>query len=153
MTTSNTAPLLSPEDEITFQDRQDREHVRAPAVFKGQTLLPYSRGTKLLYGMVCDDNDLVIYRVLSFIYIHTHPRKDIIRLAWKPDEFREVIIAYRETLTDDDEKEAQRITEELFQAERDSQITTMAGAEKKTDANAELSPATSVTTAIPSAPS
>ncbi len=89
--------------------------------------------------MVCDDADLVVYRVLAFIYIHLHPRADMIRLCWDVNAFRERIIQFRDTLTDEDETEAQRIFNEIHTAESKTPVkptksAAATGAQKKTKA-------------------
>lgn len=131
-----TDELITPESD--FQITQEREQIRPLAVFKGKELAPYSRGTRILYNMVIDDKDLVIYRVLAFLYVHLHPRPDVIRLAWGDlNKFRETILEFRETLTDADEAEAQRIVDELLKADASTRVVAEpdnADAGKKKDA-------------------
>lgn len=119
----NDESLITPESDTEFQEIQQREHVRPAATFKGKELAPFSRGTRILYAMICNDNDLVIYRVLAFIYIHLHPRKEVIPLVWGDlTRFREKILEFRETLTDADETEAQRIVNEQLAADAATRV-------------------------------
>jgi hypothetical protein len=119
----NDIDLITPETDNDFQEIQEREHVRPAPVFKGQELLPFSRGSRILYGMVLNDNDLVIYRVLAFIFIHMHPRTEIIPLVWGDvNKFREKVLEFRETLTDEDETEAQRIVNEVLEADAATKV-------------------------------
>src|SRR5438477_12623880 len=103
--------LVTPESDL--QETQQREHVRPAYSFKGRELAPYSRGTRILYGMISDDRDLVIYRVLAFLYIHLNPRTEVIPLVWGDiNKFREKMIEYREMLTDQDIEEANKLVDE-----------------------------------------
>ena len=113
--------LITPESD--FQDIQQKEHVRPKYTFKGKELLPYSRGTRILYGMVSDDRDLVIYRVLAFLYIHLNPRIEVIPFVWGDiNKFREKMIEYRETLSDSDIEEANRIVNEILTADQETRV-------------------------------
>lgn len=113
--------LIAPESE--FQVTQEKEQVRPPAMFQGKPLAPYSRGTRILYNMVIEENDLVIYRILAFLYIHLHPRADVIPLVWGDiNNFRETILEFRDTLTDADETEAQRLVNEIFAADAATRV-------------------------------
>jgi hypothetical protein len=119
----NDTDLITPETDTEFQDIQEREHVRPTQIFKGQALLPFSRGSRILYGMVLNDNDLVLYRVLAFIYIHLHPRNEMIPLIWGDvNKFREQVLEFRETLSDEDEIEAQRIVNEVLEADAATRV-------------------------------
>lgn len=119
---SESTDLIAPEDN-NLAELQQKEQVRPKFTFKGKELAPYSRGSRILYGMVCDNNDLVIYRVLAFLYIHLQPRDEMIPLVWGDiNKFRAKIIDFRETLTDEDEVEAQRIVDELLEADRSTRV-------------------------------
>ena len=114
--------LITPESN-DFAELQTKEQVRPAATFKGKPLAPYSRGTRILYNMVLSDQDLVIYRILAFLYIHLNPRSDVIPLAWGDvNKFREKIIEFRETLTDKDEQEAQQIVDDLLKADAETRV-------------------------------
>lgn len=116
--------LIAPEQDTEFQENQTREHVRPPTMFKGKELAPYSRGTRILYRMICDDADLVIYRVLAFIYIHSLSRSEAVKLCWgNVNDFREKVLEFRETLTDQDEDDAQKLVDELLAAENATRVT------------------------------
>lgn len=113
--------LITPESD--FQETQQREHVRPKYSFKGKELAPYSRGTRILYGMISDDRDLVIYRVLAFLYIHMNPRSEVIPVVWGDiNKFREKMIDYRETLDDKDIEEANKLVDEIIRADAETRV-------------------------------
>src|SRR6267142_1273775 len=120
--------LITPESEL--QETQQREQVRPKYSFKGQELAPYSRGTRILYGMISDDRDLVIYRVMAFLYIHLNPRSEVIPMVWGDiNKFREKMIDYRETLSDQDIEEANKLVDEILRSDAETRVV----AEPETD--------------------
>jgi hypothetical protein len=125
-------PEPNPEDDADFAAAEDRELIRPKWRFKDKDLLPYSRGTRLLYGTVIDDNDVVAYRNLAFVYLHLHPRDEMIPLAWNLNAFRAAVLEWSESLSDADMVEAGRLKEEMLQSDIQTAVEPKrTGTEKK----------------------
>lgn len=105
-------PLIAPEDN--FAVNSDREHIRPAFTFKGRTLAPYSKGSRRLYAQVCEENDLVVYRTVAFVYIHINPREEMCALAWNLPKFRKAVLDWMDDLSDAEEAEAQKIVSDII---------------------------------------
>lgn len=87
----------------------DQSFISPDRYFKEQRLAPYTEGSRLLMLQVRDEADSPIFFVYAFIYIHillAKSRKEAIRIAWNREEFREKLMDWSESMTDDDRDKA-----------------------------------------------
>ena len=69
---------LNAPEEDDFQKTATKEHVRPRNSFRGHGIL-YCPGSRILYRMACDDTrDLIAYQAAAFVFIHIHPRDEMI---------------------------------------------------------------------------
>ena len=123
-------PEPNPESETSISRELDKEHIRPADTFQGKPLWPFSKGTKLVYMQVTDD-DTVLFRALAFIWIHLRRTEQtakadltrhVIPVAWNINQFRGEIMEFRETLSDEDEADAIRIMTECFDRDKKTEI-------------------------------
>lgn len=93
--------------------------------FKGETLAPYTEGSRLLLLQVRDENDSSIFFVWSFLYLHIllrKNRKEAIKLAWNKDLFREKIIDYIQDKNENDRDTATTLVSKIIDEATKAQV-------------------------------
>lgn len=88
-----------------LEQELDSAFIAPTRQFKGEELAPYTEGSRLLLMQVRDDSDSSAFFVWAFIYIHLilkRNRKEAIELAWKKDEFRQMLFDWVSGLSEDD---------------------------------------------------
>lgn len=101
-----------------LNDELNSAFVSPDRSFKGETIAPYTEGSRLLMLQVREDTDSSIYFIWAFLYLHiaiAKNRKDAIRLAWDRDLFREKVIDWIETKTEADRIEATNIVSAIIE--------------------------------------
>jgi len=77
--------------------------------FCGEPLAPYTEGSRLLLMQAKTDEDVPIFFVWAFVYLHIQlakNRKEAIRLAWNRELFREKVLDWADTKTPKEREEA-----------------------------------------------
>lgn len=77
--------------------------------FCGEPLAPYTEGSRLLLMQAKTDEDVPIFFVWAFVYLHiqlSKNRKEAIRLAWNRELFREKVLDWADTKTPKERNEA-----------------------------------------------
>ena len=77
--------------------------------FCGESLAPYTEGSRLLLMQAKTDEDVPIFFVWAFVYLHIQlakNRKEAIRLAWNRELFREKVLDWADTKTPKERDEA-----------------------------------------------
>ncbi len=95
--------------EENLIEELDNSFVSPDRFFKDEKLAPYTEGSRLLMLQVRDEADSAIYFVWSFILLHillAKDRKAAIKLAWDRDAFREKLLAWTESMTEEDRETA-----------------------------------------------
>lgn len=146
----SAVPEFNPEDEQSILETTEKAFAKPPRKFRDIVMKPYSRGTRLLYGIIQSDNDSVIYRALAFVYIHTHTREEMVNLCWDLPAFRVAITNFRDVITEPEEADCLKMVEEILSEERATEVGPITSAKKNEETS---SPATPPTSSPPSAPS
>ena len=91
--------------EESLQQELDQAFISEDRYFKDQKLAPYTEGSRLLMIQVRDEADSPIFFVYSFIYIHillAKNRKAALRQAWDKELFRDKVMEWSETMSEQD---------------------------------------------------
>ena len=86
--------------------------------FLGEPLAPYTEGSRLLIMQTKTDEDVPIFFVWAFIYLHIllkKNKKDAIKLAWNRDLFREKVIDWAEAKTEKDREAATNLVSQILE--------------------------------------
>jgi len=93
--------------------------------FKGESIAPYTEGSRLLLLQVRDEADSSIYFIWSFLYLHIllkKDRKEAIKLAWNKDLFREKIIDWIADKTEADREAATMLVSKIIEEATNAQV-------------------------------
>jgi hypothetical protein len=77
--------------------------------FCGEKLAPYTEGSRLLLMQAKTDEDVPLFFVWSFLFLHIQlakSKREAIKLAWDKDAFREKVLDWADTKTAKDREEA-----------------------------------------------
>jgi len=91
--------------EENLQQELDQAFISPDRYFKDQKLAPYTEGSRLLMIQVRDEADSPIFFVYAFVYIHillAKNRKSALKLAWDKEGFRDKVMEWSETMTEQD---------------------------------------------------
>jgi hypothetical protein len=91
--------------EENLQQELDQAFISPDRYFKDQKLAPYTEGSRLLMIQVRDEADSPIFFVYAFVYIHillAKNRKASLKLAWDKEGFRDKVMEWSETMTEQD---------------------------------------------------
>jgi len=91
--------------EENLQQELDQAFISPDRYFKDQKLAPYTEGSRLLMIQVRDEADSPIFFVYAFVYIHillAKNRKAALKLAWDKEGFRDKVMEWSETMSEQD---------------------------------------------------
>jgi hypothetical protein len=77
--------------------------------FCGEALAPYTEGSRLLLLQAKTDDDVPLFFVWAFVFLHIQlakNRKETIRLAWDKDSFRDKVLQWADTKTEAQREQA-----------------------------------------------
>jgi len=86
--------------------------------FEGDKLAPYTEGSRLLLMQTKTDEDSSIFFVWAFLYIHIHlfkNKKEMIKLAWNRELFREKVLEWADTKTSKQREEATNLVATILE--------------------------------------
>lgn len=93
--------------------------------FKGETIAPYTEGSRLLLLQVRDDGDSSVFFVWSFLFLHIQlakSKKETIKLAWNKDLFREKVMDWVCDKNEQDRIEATNIVSSIIEQSQKGQV-------------------------------
>lgn len=96
--------------------------------FKGETIAPYTEGSRLLLLQVRDEADSSIFFIWAFLYMHIQlakSKKEAIKLAWNKDLFREKVMDWVVGRSEQDRIEATNIVSSIIEESQKGQVETI----------------------------
>lgn len=111
-------------------DELDASFVSPEREFKGQKLAPYTEGSRLLLLQVRDDGDSSIYFIYAFLFLHiliAKDRKEAIRLAWNKELFRESLMDWVSTKTQEDRDMATSLVSKIIEEANKGRVSVIGG--------------------------
>lgn len=106
-------------------DELNASFVSPERQFKGESLAPYTEGSRLLMLQIRDENDTSVWFVWAFIYLHIllhKNRKEAVRLAWNKDLFREKILDWVADKSPKERDEATELVSQIIQEAAKSRV-------------------------------
>lgn len=93
--------------------------------FKGESIAPYTEGSRLLLLQVRDEGDSSVFFVWSFLFMHIQlakSKKEAIKLAWNKDLFREKVMDWVADKNEHDRAEATNIVSAIIEESQKGQV-------------------------------
>jgi len=93
--------------------------------FKGESLAPYTEGSRLLMIQARSDEDSTAFFVWAFVFLHIQlnkNRKEAIKLCWNKDLFRESILDWIADKTDSDRETASSLVASILDEANRGQV-------------------------------
>jgi len=93
--------------------------------FKGESLAPYTEGSRLLMIQARSDEDSTQFFIWAFIFLHiklNKNRKEAIRLCWNKDLFRESILDWIVDKTESDRETASSLVASILDEANRGQV-------------------------------
>ena len=98
--------------------------------FCGDTLAPYTEGSRLLLSQIREDSDSPMFFVWAFLFVHIQikkNRKEAIKLCWDKDKFREAIFEWISTKTDNDREIGTELVGKILSEAEVGRVETVGG--------------------------
>jgi len=93
--------------------------------FKGESLAPYTEGSRLLMIQARSDEDSTQFFIWAFVFLHiklNKNRKEAIRLCWNKDLFRESILDWIADKTESDRETASSLVASILDEANRGQV-------------------------------
>jgi len=93
--------------------------------FNGESLAPYTEGSRLLMIQARSDEDSTPFFVWSFVFLHIQlqkNRKEAIRLCWNKELFRETILDWISDKTEADRENASSLVASILDEANKGQV-------------------------------
>ena len=119
-------------------DELNASFVAEERQFNGESLAPYTEGSRLLLLQIRDENDSSVFFIWSFLYLHillNKNRKEAIKLAWNKDEFRERIIEWISDKNEADRETATILVSKIIEEATRAQVDVIPHPGAKTSPN------------------
>jgi hypothetical protein len=94
---------------ISLEEELNSVFVSPELEFCGEALAPYTEGSRLLLLQAKTDDDVPLFFVWAFVFLHIQlakNRKETIRLAWDKDSFRDKVLQWADTKTEAQREQA-----------------------------------------------
>lgn len=94
---------------ITLEEELNSIFVAPEREFYGEPLAPYTEGSRLLLLQSKTDDDVPLFFVWAFVYLHINllkNRKETIKLVWDKQEFRDKVLEWADTKTQEHRERA-----------------------------------------------
>jgi hypothetical protein len=94
---------------ISLEEELNSVFVSPEREFCGEALAPYTEGSRLLLLQAKTDDDVPLFFVWAFVFLHIQlakNRKETIRLAWDKDSFRDKVLQWADTKTESQREQA-----------------------------------------------
>jgi hypothetical protein len=94
---------------ISLEEELNSVFVVPEREFNGEALAPYTEGSRLLLLQAKTDDDVPLFFVWAFVFLHIQlakNRKETIRLAWDKDLFRDKVLQWADTKTEAQREQA-----------------------------------------------
>jgi len=106
----------------------DQSFVSPQRTYKGETLAPYTEGSRMLLMQTRTDNDSEAYFLWSFLFLHIHlakNRREAIKIAWDKNAFRESLMDWVSDKSEEDREIAVSLVTSIIDEANKSRIETI----------------------------
>jgi len=119
-------PDLQKDEEI-LNKALDKSFVINERMFKGNKVGKFTLGTRIVMNQIREDADTTEFFIWSSLYCLTHPRSELVKLAWDKAKFRETVLNWSDEFNESDFIEGVKIVDEIFSEISEARVKTSGG--------------------------
>ena len=117
---------LQKDDEI-INKALDKSFVINERMFKGNKVGKFTLGTRIVMNQIREEADTTEFFIWSSLYCLTHPRSELVKLAWDKAKFREAVLNWSDEFNESDFIEGVKIVDEIFSEISEARVKTSGG--------------------------
>jgi len=114
-------------DEEILNKALDKSFVINERMFKGNKVGKFTLGTRIVMNQIREEADTTEFFIWSSLYCLTHPRSELVKLAWDKAKFREAVLNWSDDFNEADFIEGVKIVDEIFSEIAEARVQTSGG--------------------------
>jgi hypothetical protein len=114
-------------DEEILNKALDKSFVINERMFKGNKVGKFTLGTRIVMNQIREEADTTEFFIWSSLYCLTHPRSELVKLAWDKAKFREAVLNWSDEFNEADFIEGVKIVDEIFSEIAEARVQTNGG--------------------------
>lgn len=114
-------------DEDILNKALDKSFVINERMFKGKKVGKFTLGTRIVMNQIREEADTTEFFIWSSLYCLTHPRSELVKLAWDKAKFREAVLNWSDDFNESDFIEGVKIVDEIFSEIAEARVQTNGG--------------------------
>jgi hypothetical protein len=114
-------------DEEILNKALDKSFVINERIFKGNKVGKFTLGTRIVMNQIREEADTTEFFIWSSLYCLTHPRSELVKLAWDKAKFREAVLNWSDEFNEADFIEGVKIVDEIFSEIAEARVQTNGG--------------------------
>jgi hypothetical protein len=114
-------------DEEILNKALDKSFVINERMFKGNKVGKFTLGTRIVMNQIREEADTTEFFIWSSLYCLTHPRSELVKLAWDKAKFREAVLNWSDDFNEADFIEGVKIVDEIFSEIAEARVQTNGG--------------------------
>jgi hypothetical protein len=114
-------------DEEILNKALDKSFVINERMFKGNKVGKFTLGTRIVMNQIREEADTTEFFIWSSLYCLTHPRSELVKLAWDKAKFREAVLNWSDEFNEADFIEGVKIVDEIFSEISEARVQTNGG--------------------------
>lgn len=111
-------------DEEILNKSLDKSFVINERMFKGIKVGKFTLGTRIVMNQIREEADTTEFFIWSSLYCLTHPRSELVKLAWDKAKFREAVLNWSDEFNEADFVEGVKIVDEIFSEISEARVQT-----------------------------
>ena len=116
-------------DEEILNKALDKSFVINERMFKGIRVGKFTLGTRIVMNQIREEADTTEFFIWSSLYCLTHPRSELVKLAWDKAKFREAVLNWSDEFNEADFVEGVKIVDEIFSEISEARVQTNGGSD------------------------
>jgi len=116
-------------DEEILNKALDKSFVINERMFKGNKVGKFTLGTRIVMNQIREEADTTEFFIWSSLYCLTHPRSELVKLAWDKAKFREAVLNWSDEFNEADFIEGVKIVDEIFSEIAEARVQTNGGSD------------------------
>jgi len=114
-------------DEEILNKALDKSFVINERMFNGNKVGKFTLGTRIVMNQIREEADTTEFFIWSSLYCLTHPRSELVKLAWDKAKFREAVLNWSDDFNEADFIEGVKIVDEIFSEIAEARVQTNGG--------------------------
>jgi hypothetical protein len=114
-------------DEEILNKALDKSFVINERMFKSNKVGKFTLGTRIVMNQIREEADTTEFFIWSSLYCLTHPRSELVKLAWDKAKFREAVLNWSDEFNEADFIEGVKIVDEIFSEIAEARVQTNGG--------------------------